>query len=154
MKKTIVLGACIFLLGSCSNVEEQKDTATENQQTAAHAESHHNETDDAIELNNGEKWMVNEEMKPFVLKGNELVNTYVRENKTDFKTLAEQLKDQNNQLIQSCTMTGKSHDELHKWLHPHIELVENLAQATALNKANEIVKQLQHSYQVYGNYFQ
>ena len=26
----------------------------------------------AIELNNGEKWLVNEEMKPFVMKGEEL----------------------------------------------------------------------------------
>src|SRR5690606_25829676 len=113
MKKTIVLGACIFILGSCSNVEEQKDTATGNQQTAAHAESHHNESNDAIEVNNGEYWMVNAIMNFSVLKGNELVNSDDRVNNTVYKALAKQLKDQYHQLIQICTITGKSHDELH-----------------------------------------
>ena len=51
-------------------------------------------------------------MKPFVLKGSELVNTVVLENQTDYIELAQQVKDRNSQLIKSCTMEGKSHDEL------------------------------------------
>src|SRR5690606_2215096 len=106
-----------------------------------------------IELNNGEKWVVNSEMKPFVSKGAELVNVYVQENKTDFKELTTQLKEQNNQLIKSCTMKGKSHDELHKWLYPHLELVKELDNETDTVKAKEIVVKLQNSYQQYQIYF-
>lgn len=60
---------------------------------------------------------MNDEMKPFVAKGEGLVTTYLQSSQTNYNKLAQKLKDQNNQLIKSCTMKGKSHDELHKWLH-------------------------------------
>ena len=92
-------------------------------------------------------------MKPFVMKGEELVNAYVQNEQKDYKALAQQLKEQNNQLIKSCTMDGKSHDELHKWLHPHLEIVKALEDEADASKANEIVLQLQISYQEYHHYF-
>ena len=150
MKKLIVFGLGIMLVWSCNNSTEKPTT---HQETESHAEHHQDENSEAIELNKGEKWLVNEEMKPFVRKGEELVNTYIQEGKTDYKTLSEQLKDQNNQLIKSCTMDGKSHDELHKWLHPHLELVKELENETDTTKANEIVSKIQHSYQVYHQFF-
>jgi len=150
MKKVIVFGMSLMLLWSCNNSTEKSTT---HQETENHAEHRHDESSEAIELNNGEKWLVNEEMKPFVLKGEELVNTYIQDGKTDYKTLAEQLKDQNSQLIKSCTMDGKSHDELHKWLHPHLDIVKTLENETDAIKANEIVSQLQYSYQHYHQYF-
>lgn len=150
MKKVIVFGMGILLLWSCNNSTEKSTT---HQETENHAEHHHDENSEAIELNNGEKWLVNEEMKPFVLKGEELVNAHIQDGKTDYKTLAEQLKDQNSQLIKSCTMDGKSHDELHKWLHPHLDIVKALENETDATKANEIVSQLQYSYQHYHQYF-
>ncbi len=150
MKKVIVFGLGIMLLWSCNNATEK---STMHQETKSHTEQHHDENSEAIELNNGEKWLVNEEMKPFVLKGEELVNEYIQANKTDYKELAVQLKDKNSQLIKSCTMDGKSHDELHKWLHPHLELVKELENETDTTKANEIVSKIQHSYQVYHQFF-
>ncbi len=44
-------------------------------------------------------------------------------------------------------MDGKSHDELHKWLHPHLEIVKALANETDAEKSNKIVSKLQKSYQ-------
>jgi len=151
MKKVIVLGMSVVLLWSCNNSTEK---STAHQETENHAEHHHDENSESIELNNGEKWLVNEEMKPFVLKGEELVNTYIQDGKTDYKTLAEQLKEQNSLLIKSCTMEGKSHDELHKWLHPHLELVKELEQAKNEDESVQIVQKLKHSYQQYHSYFQ
>ena len=150
MKKVIVFGMSLMLLWSCNNSTEKSTT---HQETENHAEHRHDESSEAIELNNGEKWLVNEEMKPFVLKGEELANAYIQNNQTDYKALAQKLKDQNSQLIKSCTMDGKSHDELHKWLHPHIEIVKSLEEEKDATKANEIVAQLQHSYQEYHKYF-
>ena len=150
MKKVIVFGMSLMLLWSCNNSTEKSTT---HQETENHAEHRHDESSEAIELNNGEKWLVNEEMKPFVLKGEELVNAYIQNNQTDYKALAKQLKEQNNQLIKSCTMNGKSHDELHKWLHPHLEIVNALEEEKDAAKANEIVLQLQKSYQDYHQYF-
>lgn len=150
MKKVIVFGMSLMLLWSCNNSTEKSTT---HQETENHAEHRHDESSEAIELNNGEKWLVNEEMKPFVMKGEELVNSFIQNNHTDYKALAQQLKEQNNKLIKSCTMDGKSHDELHKWLHPHLEIVKALEDEADASKANEIVLQLQHSYQQYHQYF-
>ncbi|HRS09299.1 MAG TPA: hypothetical protein P5221_10745, partial [Bacteroidia bacterium] len=71
MKKVFVLGISILFLWSCNNTTEK---STEKQATENHEEHQHDESSEAIELNNGEKWLVNEEMKPFVMKGEELVN--------------------------------------------------------------------------------
>ncbi len=150
MKKIIVLGVAVMFFWSCNT---SSDKATTHKETGNQTIHHHDKNSEAIELNNGGKWLVNEEMKPFVLKGEELVNAYIQDGKTDYKTLAEQLKDQNSQLIKSCTMDGKSHDELHKWLHPHLEIVKALESETDATKANEIVSQLQYSYQHYHQYF-
>jgi hypothetical protein len=150
MKKVIVFGMSLMLLWSCNNSTEKSTT---HQETENHTEHQHDESSEAIELNNGEKWLVNEEMKPFVVKGEELVNSYIQNNQTDYKALAQQVKEQNSQLIKSCTMGGKSHDELHKWLHPHLEIVKAIENETDATKANEIVSQLQHSYQEYHQYF-
>ena len=150
MKKVIVLGMGLMLLWSCNNTSEK---STAKQETESHEAHQHDENVETIELNNNETWVVNEEMKPFVLKGSELVNAYIEDGQSDYKALAEQLKDQNNQLIKSCTMTGKSHDELHKWLHPQLELVKELENEIDVVKANEIVLQLQKSNEVYHQYF-
>ena len=150
MKKIIVLGISSFLLWSCNSNAEKSAT---HQEAETHVAHQSDENSEIMELNNGEKWVVNEEMKPFVLKGSELANAYIEDGQSDYKALASQLKDQNNQLIKSCTMDGKSHDELHKWLHPHLEIVKALEDETDEAKANQIVLSLQKSYQDYHHYF-
>ena len=113
--------------------------------------STHQQSD--INLNNGEKWKVNAEMKPHIEKGNELLTEFISNKDKDYQKLAENLKIQNNSLIQSCTMKGESHDELHKWLHPHIELTEKLSNAHSTSEAEEIISQLEKSFNTYQNYF-
>ncbi|MFD2697019.1 hypothetical protein ACFSQ0_03370 [Mesonia sediminis] len=107
-----------------------------------------------INLNNGEKWQVNAEMKPHIKKGNELLTDFMAAKNKDYKNLAENLKTQNNRLIKSCTMKGESHDELHKWLHPHIELIEKLSKAENNEEAEAIIFKLQKSFENYEHYFQ
>jgi len=107
-----------------------------------------------INLNDGEKWKVNSEMKPHIERGNEMLDDFISENGTDYLQLAENLKAQNSALVKSCTMKGESHDELHKWLHPHLELTDQLSDAKSLDKAKEIIPQLEASFDTYENYFE
>lgn len=121
---------------------------------ACNSESHSTDhTSDAISLNNGEKWPVNAEMKPFIEKGHEILAEYEATNGTDYKALANDLKEQNGQLIKSCTMKGEAHDELHKWLYPHMESISNLAKAQDANQAKEQISQLKKSFETYHKYF-
>ncbi|NNK88323.1 MAG: hypothetical protein HKO90_08570 [Flavobacteriaceae bacterium] len=107
-----------------------------------------------LELNNGAKWQVNTEMKSYILRGDEILSTYLSGKSKNYRALAEELKNQNISLIKSCNMKGKSHDELHKWLIPHMELVEQLLNANDLNEAETLVFQLEDSYNTYHIYFE
>lgn len=156
MKKSLLLAVSSFVLLSCTNTNEHSahkhaDSTHEghNQEVTSPEEHQHG----AIELNKGEKWVVNPEMKPYVLKGEELVNTYIQNSQKTFTILATELKEQNYQLIKSCTMEGKSHDELHKWLHPHLDLVKALDTETDPVKAEAIILNIQKSYTEYHTYF-
>jgi Skp family chaperone for outer membrane proteins len=107
-----------------------------------------------INLNNGERWIVNSEMKPHIEKGSQLIDKFLSDDEKNYQKLAENLKEQNNALIKSCTMKGESHDELHKWLHPHIDLVKKLSDASSWHDAEPIISELNNSYEKYNNYFQ
>ena len=111
----------------------------------------HNQEAVHIELNNGQKWKVNLEMTPYILEAEQILLQY---NENDYDALAEQLKNKNNRLIKSCTMDGKSHEELHKWLHPHIQLIDALEDAENKEEADKIISELKVSFQTYHNYFQ
>ena len=150
MKKVLVLAISSFVLWSCNNSSEK---AKSNQETKQE-EHQHDETSEAVELHIGKKWIVNDEMKPFVAKGEGLVTTYLQSSHTNYNELAQQLKEQNNQLIKSCTMKGKSHDELHKWLHPHMALIESLQEAENDDAANKIISELKSSFEIYNQHFQ
>ncbi|MEO6904045.1 MAG: hypothetical protein ABI315_13000 [Bacteroidia bacterium] len=154
MKQSTIISALFgmsFFILSCGNTSTEQ--AKDKEETATH-EEHADHTANALELNNGEKWVVNVEMTPFVKKGEELVNNYVANKGDDYKALATQLKEQNDQLISNCTMDGKSHEVLHVWLHPHLELVKELSNAETKEAADEIITRLKNSYETYNQYFQ
>lgn len=104
----------------------------------------------AIALNNGAQWLVNSEMTPFILEGEKILNAH---DGSDYKALAKQLKNKNKSLIKSCTMKGESHDELHKWLHPHMQLVAALEDVENEQRANIIIADLNKSFQTFHTYF-
>ncbi|OJV29188.1 MAG: hypothetical protein BGO32_07800 [Bacteroidetes bacterium 37-13] len=123
-------------------------------QTAKHEDHDHDNSSEAITLINGEKWKINEEMKPNITEAEEVLNNYIKANGTDYKTLASELKDKNTALVKSCTMTGESHEELHKWLHPHIELIKELHDAENETEAQEVIAELQKSFSTLHQYFE
>jgi len=140
------------LLLSCGNATENK--STEQTEAVSHEERNLDHKSETLNLNNGERWIVNEEMKPFILGAEGILNQYKASQDEDYKTLATQLKEKNSGLIKSCTMKGVSHDELHKWLYPHIELIESLPKVESTEAANKIIADLQASFSTFNQYFQ
>ncbi len=143
----------LVTLSSCGNSSLEETPQSNTPEVTQTDDRHHNHENEVIELDNGKKWEVNVEMKPFIENGRKLVYDYVNSNDTDYKSLATNLEKENEQLVNSCTMDGQSHDELHKWLHPHLELVSELSNATA-DKSSEIIKKIEKSYEKYQEYFQ
>jgi hypothetical protein len=92
-------------------------------------------------------------MKPHLEAAEKRLIAYRDNTETDYETLAEELKGYNDLLISSCTMGGKSHDQLHLWLHPHIKLVKALSEAKNEKEADSIIAELETSFETYHKYF-
>ncbi|NND32484.1 MAG: hypothetical protein HKN76_07830 [Saprospiraceae bacterium] len=130
-KSIISLTVILFLL-SCGNDSNSKSLA----------------------LDNGEKWKINMEMRHPIEASQKLISDFGEDEKKDYQALATKLKENNQLLISSCTMKGKSHSELHKWLHPHMVLVEELENATDQQKAGQVVGKIEQSFEIFNTYFQ
>lgn len=150
MKKYIAPLLLSFLFSACGN--HQHDMME------SEGDHHHESSDTtnagAIQLNNGEKWQVNNEMKPYVTDAEKILDAYIVAQDTGYHSLAAQLKEKNSGLMSSCTMQGESHEQLHKWLLPNLKLVEALGVAADKASADTLVHRIQKSYQTYHNCFQ
>lgn len=144
----LVLIGSALLVASCSTNEGNEIQSNDIRESSMNVENDHVEK---LQLNQGEKWKVNEEMMPFIKTSEELIINF---SGSDYKNLATELKAQNKSLISSCTMTGEPHDELHKWLHPHLDLVKALESAESEEEANSIITDLNNSFILFNTYFQ
>jgi hypothetical protein len=152
MKKIILtslLGLAIVI--SC---EKKQEANTENDQpkTEEHATSEEHSENIKLELNNGAKWTMNAEMKPFLNEIETEINTYKPES-DDYKTLGKKIEVSNENLLKSCTMKGTPHEVLHAWLRPHMEKTAQLNKAANKDEANKIVAELKQSMETYHQYF-
>lgn len=158
LKKILIFSSLVIFLTACNEgtkkVEQLKEDVVEVVEDAKEEIQEHFNVVDGLFLNDGKKWLVNEEMKPHVLAGKESVQNFIDSEGSDYLALAESLKEHNQNLIKSCTMTGTPHDVLHEWLAPHLDLTKELEDA-ADNKeeAEALVAKLQESYEEYENFF-
>lgn len=154
MRKTIIatLSVISLLLLGCGTTSNEK---TENQtRTDTHKEHQHDSESGAIELNNGEKWKVNAEMMPSIRMMEKEINTFSNSEQKDYKQLSVKLQEHIDVLTSSCTMKGKAHDELHKWLLPYIDMVNELSDTEDEKDAARIFGNIQNSFLTFNQYFQ
>ena len=137
----IILGISIVLF-SCNNSSETSNSQKEH---------NHN---DAIELDNGEKWKVVDEMLAHIRNMEADINAFNEQEEHDYNALAVKLEDNIGLLTSNCTMKGKAHDELHKWLLPYISLVDDLSKSANEDEASKHYKELQESFKTFNNYFE
>ncbi|MFT4756684.1 MAG: hypothetical protein ACI91R_001332 [Vicingaceae bacterium] len=145
--KTIVIIGIVLSLISCGT--SAVENVDQKEQSIA-AESYKLD----IELNKGEKWKVNDQMMPFMKSSEQLLVEFQKKGNGDYKMLAADLKETNSKLISSCTMKGKSHDALHVWLHPHLDLVNELQNSETEEEATLVMEKLNRSFLAFSNYFQ
>ena len=106
-----------------------------------------------LELNNGEKWTIIESMIVYIRAMENDVASFENTPKKDYSALADKLKENIGLLTSNCTMEGKAHDELHKWLMPYIDQVKALSKPKDDETAEEVFKQLQSSFKTFNQHF-
>lgn len=153
MKKIPILFATISLfLFSCDSASSTK--ANEQTETTIHEEQHHNEEMDTIELNDGAKWIVDAHMMTHIRNMENDVNSFATADQMEYSVLTEKLQTNLDLLTSNCTMKGKAHDELHKWLLPFIDLVKELSAAKDDAASAQQLKRIQISFSTFKQYFQ
>lgn len=126
--------------------EKNNETPTE---TTVETEHHHDENE-AIVLNNGEKWKVDDNMMTHIRNMEKDVMAFADNSEKKYTDLASKLKTNLDLLTSNCTMKGQAHDELHKWLVPYMELVDNLEKESSEAQ----FKAVQESFVTFNQYFQ
>ena len=148
--KMLLFSTIAVLALSCNSgskeTEKNNETPTE---TTVKAEHHHDEHE-AIVLNNGEKWKVDDNMMEHIRNMEKEVVSLDKEKPENYKVAAGNLKKNLDLLTSNCTMNGQAHDELHIWLLPFIELVEDFSK----DKSNENLAKIQESFTTFNQYFE
>ena len=114
----------------------------------------HQEHSEALEMNDGKKWEVNTDMMVHVRAMETNLVTFDASEVKDYPALATDLKASIGKLTSSCTMTGKSHDELHKWLLPFINTVDALKDAASTEDAAQEATKIQSLMETFNSYFE
>ncbi len=153
MKKiTILIPVISLFLFSCGNTSKEKPK--EQTETDTHKEHQHDEESEIIELNNGEKWKVDANMLTHIRNMENDVVSFAKVEQKDYKSLGEKLQSNIDLLTSNCTMKGKAHDELHKWLLPYIDMVKELSEAKDETEAEKQFHNIQTSFTTFNQYFQ
>lgn len=131
----------ILVTTSCSNQTESKENSESVQNTYN------------IELVNNEKWDVNKEMMAHIKNMESEIEAVSDQSNPNYEQLASKLDENIGLLTSNCTMTGKAHDELHKWLLPFIDLVKELNAADSKEKQEKSFEAIQESMNEFNTYF-
>jgi len=110
-----------------------------------------------LELNNGQRWVVSPPMLiPIRRMQQRIAAAVVTDAATelDHAVLADSLFVDIDALVAGCTMEGKAHAELHDWLMPHMQLVQDLEKTTDTVQARKILEELAASSEEFDRYFE
>lgn len=161
MKKycTILTVVLIGITYGCNNtVKEKNSVVSKTLQSAPSKEREHQHSEgDSIELNNGAKWKVVSEMMAHIRNMESDINRFSEIKHTelkDFKQLAASLQKNIDLLTSNCTMEGKAHDELHKWLLPYIDMVDKLKKSKNNDEALRTFEEIKASHKTFNIYFE
>lgn len=148
---SITLISLSLLLMSCGDNPE--DATIQHKETAKDEDHQHVDASLGIELNQGEKWKVDDHMMEHIRNMEQDIEAFNQGTQKDYNQLALALQSNIDQLTSNCTMTGKAHDELHKWLLPYIDTVTALAEAQNEKEAIQQFKHIQTSFITFNQYF-
>lgn len=141
----LMITAALFLFQACSDgsLDETKELiAGGNEQNTY-----------GIELVNNEKWKVNEEMMIHIKNMESDVKSVSTGNADSLDWLGQRLDEHLGLLTSNCTMTGKAHDELHKWLIPFIDLVDDLNDVSTNEQQMDSYERISASLEEFNVYF-
>ncbi len=161
MKKrfAILTMVVIVITYGCNNTINKENSGVSSikpLESTNEGEHQHSESD-SIELNNGAKWTVIPAMMKYIRAMELDINRFSETKHTeliDFTQIGASLQKNIDLLTSNCTMEGKAHDELHKWLLPYIDMVDKLNKSKNSDEALRTFEEIKASYKTFNLYFE
>ncbi len=161
MKKrfAILTMVVIVVTYGCHNTINKEDSgvsAVKPLESTNQGEQQHSESD-TIELNHGARWKVVAEMMQHIRNMESDIYRFSETKHTklsDFTQIGSNLQKNIDLLTSNCTMEGKAHDELHKWLLPYIDKVDKLNKSKNTDEASLTFEEIKASYKLFNLYFE
>ncbi|GEM_PF-1994464 len=107
-----------------------------------------------LELNHGQKWSVPSTMMVYLRNIEQDVQAFESPSEAAHAALARKIQDNLSGLVTHCTMQGKAHDELHKWLIPFLALSDEYARATDAQMQAAKQQEIKQALVVFQSYFE
>ena len=138
MKNIFFLTAIIFCLSCAQNENSNNDD---------------DQIVNSVQLNNGDKWVVNPETQKGVENMKMLMGQFQGEEGIEsYNNLSISLKSEFKLIFKNCTMTGQAHEELHHYLMPVMGMMNGL-NSTNLKECKDHFVQLNDHLMKYNDYF-
>lgn len=149
---TMVFG--LFMIGCTGN---QSKVHTEHEHTEAdvpHLETESHKAgliplENQVKLDNGEKWIANIETNEGIGNMLAMVKKEESNDTADYEMLKGSLDKEFNVVLEKCTMTGESHDQLHNYLLPLKAKIDKLDP----NSTKEAIEGIKNYLLTYHDYF-
>ncbi|MBP6334529.1 MAG: hypothetical protein KA444_03580 [Bacteroidia bacterium] len=151
---SILIVFALLTFSGCNLPSKQDSSVLETDKPEAHE---HSEVE-PISLNNGDKWVVDSGMITYIREMEKVIHELIilkdKMPMEEYAKTAIILEENVENLTNNCTMTGQSHDELHKWLLPYIEITERFSAARNPEEALAVLPELKTSFELFNKYFQ
>lgn len=82
-----------------------------------------------LTLDNGEKWIANQETQLGVEKMDVILKKFKSSATTNYQELGNELSEQTSYIIKNCTMKGEPHEQLHVVLVPMLDEISILKES-------------------------
>jgi len=106
-----------------------------------------------LKLNNGKKWVANNETQIGMLKMDSIIKAFKSDKTNIYVDLGRNLSKQTSYIIKSCSMTGEAHDQLHVVLVPMLNEISILRKSENTEESKSALRELESLIEVYFDHF-
>lgn len=115
------------------------------------AQHSHDNQHDPVQLNDGKRWIANAETTQGIASMMERVKVFQSEKEASIADLHKNLQSDFSEIFAKCTMEGAAHDQLHNYLLPLRDLLNEL---TDCDDCAHITQHIKKHLEDYSKYFE
>lgn len=143
----LVFSFFIAIVTSCSNSENKSAEIIVADGPIANEE-------EFLQLNGGEKWKVPYDMMWLIQQQKDKLFEFTQAGDTTYSKLGKELDSLCTGLVQMCTMTGDGHNNLHLWLLPYWDIIDQIKVSSDPIIHEQLIDSLWGKLELFEEYFE